>query len=108
MRRSDGGPDSAFSLEPKELKELVKSIREVEKAVGKVQYNAGKIESENIVFRRSLFIVEDVKKGERLTRKNVRCIRPGYGLPPKFLPKVLGKKAKKDIQRGTPLRLSLI
>ncbi len=103
LRRADGGPDAAFSLQPREFKELVKSVRQVEKAIGKVQYGAGKREKENIVFRRSLFVVKNIKKGEKFNRENIRCIRPGYGLAPLFLPKVLTKKAKSDIKRGTPL-----
>ncbi|MFH1841396.1 MAG: pseudaminic acid synthase [Candidatus Nealsonbacteria bacterium] len=108
LDRSEGGVDAAFSLEPKELKELVKSVREVEKAIGKVQYGFGQRESENVIFRRSLFVVKDIKKEEEFTRENVRCIRPGYGLAPKHLPEVLGKKAKEDIERGTPLNWDLI
>lgn len=108
LNRADKGPDAAFSLEPKELKELVQSVREVEKAIGKVQYGPGKRESENIVFRRSLFVVEDIKAGERFTQENVRSIRPGYGLAPKFLFKILGKRAKKNIKRGTPLNADLL
>lgn len=108
LKRSDGGPDANFSLEPEELKEMVKLIREAEKATGKVQYNPQKKESENLVFRRSLFAVKDIKKGKKLTRENVRCIRPGYGLAPKFLSKILGKKSKKSIKRGTPLAWKLI
>lgn len=108
LRRADGGPDAAFSLEPEEFKELIKSVREVEKAIGKVHYGAGKRESENIVFRRSLFVVEDIKAGEKFTRKNVRCIRPGYGLASKYLSEILGKKSKKSIKRGTPLKWDLI
>lgn len=108
LRRSDGGPDAGFSLEPKELKELVKSVREVEKAIGKVQYGSGKKESENVVFRRSLFVIKDIRVGEEFNRENVRCIRPGYGLAPRLLPEILGKKATKDIERGTPLSEDLI
>jgi pseudaminic acid synthase len=108
LRRADGGSDAAFSLEPEEFKELVKSVREVEKAVGKIQYGPGKGELENIVFRRSLFVVEDIKSGGKFTPRNVRCIRPGYGLAPKFLPEIRGRKAKKDIKRGTPLKWNLI
>ena len=103
LKRSDGGPDAGFSLEPKEFKEMVKSVREVEKAVGKAQYSVQKKESENIVFRRSLFVVKDAIKGEKFTRENVRCIRPGYGLAPRFLQKIIGKKSKKNIKKGTPL-----
>ena len=108
LRRSDGGPDAEFSLEPHEMKELVQAVRDTEKALGKVSYNIGKREAENIVFRRSLFVVEDIKKREKFTKENVKSIRPGYGLPPKELSKVLGKKAKKDIVRGTPLSKKLI
>jgi pseudaminic acid synthase len=108
INRATGGLDSAFSLEPAELRELIKTIREVEKAIGQPSYGAGVKESENIIFRRSLFTVKDIKKGEKLTRENVRCIRPGYGLDPKLLPDVLGKSAKINIKRGTPLNLKLI
>jgi len=108
LRRADGGPDAGFSLEPAEFKELVKSVREVEKAIGKAQYGSGKRESENIIFRRSLFVVKDVKKGEELTRENVRCIRPGHGLAPKFLHEILGKRASENIEQGTPLSWDLI
>ena len=103
LKRSDGGPDAIFSLEPHELKQLVSSVRDAEKAMGKVQYGVGKKEATNLIFKRSLFVVADVKAGEKFTKENVRCIRPGYGLASKELPKVLGKKAKKDILRGTPL-----
>ena len=108
LRRDDGGCDASFSLEPEEFKELIKSVREVEKAMGKVQYGAGKKESENIVFRRSLFVVKDMKEGEEFSSENVRYIRPGYGLALKFLPEILGKKARIDIERGTPLSHDLI
>ena len=108
LNRNEGGPDWSFSLEPREFKELVKTIREVECALGKPTYQPDKRESENIVFRRSLFVVANIKKREKLTRKNIRCIRPGYGLSPKFLEKVIGKIAKTDIGRGTPLAWKLI
>ncbi len=108
LNRADGGPDASFSIEPEELKQLVKSVRETEKAIGKVQYGSGKKESENIVFRRSLFAVKNIKAEEEFTRENVRCIRPGYGLAPKFLLEILGKKPIKDIKRGTPLIWDLV
>jgi len=108
LKRSDGGPDSAFSLEPEELRNLVQSIRDAEKSVGEVKYGAGKKEAENTIFKRSLFAVESIKRGQELTRKNIRSIRPGHGLDPKHLAKILGKKAKKDIKRGTPLSWPLI
>lgn len=103
LRRADGGPDSEFSLEPWEFKQLVKSVREVEVALGKPQYKAGEKESENIIFRRSLFITKDVKKGEKLTKDNVRSIRPGYGLPPRYLNDILNKKVNRSLKKGTPL-----
>lgn len=108
LKRSDGGLDASFSLEPKELKGLVDSIRVLEKSIGKPQFKSGKKESVNLVFRRSLFIVKDVKKGEIIDKKNVRSIRPGYGLPPKFLDNILGKKFKKDVKIGTPLSWKVI
>lgn len=108
LRRNDGGPDNSFSLEPKELRELVKSVREAEKAIGRVCYVPLEKEKANIVARRSLFVVRDVKAGQEFTQKNVRSIRPGYGLAPKFLPEILGKKATKDIEWGTPLSWSLV
>ena len=107
LRRIDGGPDANFSLEPEELKDLVKSIRIVEKSLGKPQFTPGKKESLNLIFRRSLFVVNDVKKGDKLNSLNIRCIRPGYGLQPKFFKKVIGKKFKKDVIRGTPLSYEL-
>lgn len=108
MKRSDGGPDAAFSLEPHELEELVKSVRRVEKSIGMPRFGACKRESTNLVFRRSLFAVEDIKNDEVFTNKNIRSIRPGYGLQPKFLRKILGKRAKRSIKRGTPLSWELI
>lgn len=108
LARDEGGPDSAFSLEPLEMKQMVDSIREVELAKGEPTYISGTKEAENIVFRRSLFVVKDIKNGEAFTKDNVRCIRPGYGLAPKYLPEVLGKAAKGDIVRGTPLIQDMI
>lgn len=108
LRRSDGGPDAEFSFEPAELKTLIQSIQEVEKAIGHVQYGSGQREKENIIFRRSLFVVKDIKAGEEFSQENIRSIRPGHGLSPKYLPEVLGKKAAKDIERGTPLSWNLI
>lgn len=108
LKRTDGGPDAVFSLEPKELKDLVKAIRIVEKSLGKPQLISGERESTNLIFRRSLFVIKDVKKGDKLSSINVRCIRPGYGMSPKFLNKVLGKKFKKDVKKGTPLSWNFI
>lgn len=100
--------DSAFSLDQLEFKELVKSVRDVEAALGKVSYGLSDKIKRNRQLCRSLFIVEDIKKGEFLTNKNIRSIRPGYGLPPKYLKDIIGKKAKKNSRKGTPLSWSLI
>lgn len=108
LDRSEGGPDAVFSLEPAELKELVRAVRDAQQALGKPTYETGKKESENKVFRRSIFVVNDIKKGEEFNRENTRVIRPGYGLEPKELPNVFGKTAKEDIARGTPLSWNLI
>lgn len=105
MSREIKTPDSFFSIEPHELKTLVENIRIAEKALGVVKYLLTSEEKKNKIFRRSLFAVEDIRKGEILTEGNVRSIRPGYGISPKYLKKVLGKKAKIDIARGTPIRL---
>lgn len=104
LDRKIGGPDSGFSLEPDEFKLMVDSIRIVEKALGRISYDLNKKSKKSREFSRSLFIVEDVKKGERFSENNVRSIRPGFGLHPRFLKKVIGKKASKNIERGTPLK----
>ncbi len=103
ISRKDPGPDAAFSMEPDEFRSMVEEIRSTEKALGRVRYGPTAHEKPSAVFRRSLFVVEDVEKGEMFTPKNVRSIRPGYGLPPKHLDEVLGRRARKDIDRGTPL-----
>ncbi|MEM7586229.1 MAG: pseudaminic acid synthase [Acidobacteriota bacterium] len=103
LSRSDSGPDSAFSLEPDEFKEMVDAVRTAEKALGVIRYGTGKRESASRSFRRSLFAVEDIPAGQRLTERTVRSIRPGDGLPPKHLPEVLERRAAVDISRGTPL-----
>jgi pseudaminic acid synthase len=103
LSRSIPGPDSSFSLEPHEFKSMVDAIRTTEKALGEVQYKVSEHESASRVFRRSLFVVRDMTAGEVLTEKNVRTIRPGYGLPPKDLKMLLGKKVNRDVKRGSPL-----
>lgn len=108
LKRADGGPDSSFSLEPHEFARMVKAIRATEAALGKPSYAQPASEKPNIVFRKSLFIVKDMKKGERFTAKNVRSIRPGNGMAPKFYRSVLGKRATRDIVRGTPLAKKLV
>ncbi len=108
LSRDFPGPDSAFSIEPHELKAMVEAVRAAEKTLGKVYYGVSEKEAKSRVFRRSLFVVKDVKAGEVFTEDNVRSIRPGHGLPPKFLKEVVGKKASCDIRRGTPLSWSHI
>jgi N-acetylneuraminate synthase len=108
MKRSDGGPDAAFSLEPQEFMHMVNSIRMIEGAIGVPSYERSTSERENIVFRKSLFVVKDVKRGDRFTSENVRSIRPGNGLPPKEYRAIIGKRASRDIARATPLSWKLI
>jgi N-acetylneuraminate synthase len=108
LARADGGPDAAFSLEPQELAALVKGVRVAHAALGREDYGHAASEKPNMKFRRSLYAVRDIASGEALTEQNVRSIRPGYGLAPKHLPKILGRKARCAIARGTPLSFDLI
>jgi sialic acid synthase SpsE len=108
LRRADGGPDSSFSMEPVEFKTMVADIRLVEQALGRVNYEPTPSERNSLVFRRSLFVVADIRKGEALNTSNVRAIRPGQGLHTRHLKDVLGRKAACDIARGTPLSWNLI
>ena len=108
LRRADGGPDSGFSMEPQEFKQMVDSIRNVEKALGKVSYELSDKMKANREFSRSLFAVKDIKKGEIITKDNVKSIRPGFGLHPKYLAEIIGCKAAEDIDRGTPFKLEFV
>jgi pseudaminic acid synthase len=108
LSRSVPGPDQAFSLEPLEFKAMVEAIRVAEKALGEVSYAVTEREQASRVFRRSLFVVEDMKAGDIFSEKNVRSIRPGFGLPPKYYDTLLGKHVKKDVKKGTPVRWGLI
>jgi pseudaminic acid synthase len=108
LSRSDPGPDSAFSLEPHEFKAMVDSVRVAEKALGEVHFGLSEKENSSRVFRRSLFVVKDMRKGEPFTATNVRSIRPGYGLHTRYLSDVLGNFAARDIEHGTPLSWELI
>ena len=101
--RSEVGPDSSFSMEPAEFREMVDAIRQVEKALGRVNYTLSEKEKVSCSHRRSLFVVKDMKAGEEFTNANVRSIRPGHGLPVKELDRILGRKATRDLERGTPL-----
>ena len=108
LDRNMGGPDSDFSMEPGEFKQMVDSIRNVEKALGNVTYELSDNVKANREFSRSLFVVEDMKKGEKITEDNVRSIRPGFGLHPKHLKEIIGKKINQDLSKGTPFDLSFI
>lgn len=96
-------PDAAFSLEPEEFKQMVKNIRDTEKALGEITYKLSARAERNRAFTRSLFAVKDIAKGDILTEENVRAIRPGYGLPSKYLKYLIGKRASKGFRKGTPL-----
>ncbi len=108
LDRSFGGPDAAFSMEPHEFSEMVSQIRNLEKAIGVADYTLSEKVIKNKQFARSLYLVEDVKNGEILTKENVRSIRPGFGMHPKHYKEILGKTVVKDIERGTPLSFDLI
>ena len=108
LNRADGGVDSAFSMEPYEMAQLVVETKRAWQALGKVSYGPIEAEKESIQFRRSLYVVQDLKAGDVLTRENLRAIRPGLGLPPKYLEQVLGKAVKQDVKRGTALAWSLL
>ena len=103
INKSIGGPDASFSIEPQEFKKMVNSIRDVEKALGETSYTLTDKIKESRIFSRSLFVVEDVQKGETISENNIRSIRPGYGLHPKYYTEVIGKTFTSDIKRGTPL-----
>jgi len=108
LSRSIPGPDSAFSLEPHEFRAMVDTIRSAEKALGQISYKVSEQEAKSRVFRRSLFVVRDIKKGEIFTEENVRSIRPGYGLHPRCLVEIVGARAARDVARGTPLTWEMV
>jgi sialic acid synthase SpsE len=108
LSRKDPGPDSTFSTEPHEFKIMVDDIRTVEKALGKVTFEITEKQKENRVFRRSLFVVRDIKKGEFFSAENVRSIRPGHGMHTRYLDQVLGRKSLQDVKKGTPLSPELV
>lgn len=105
LSREIKNPDSCFSMEPQEFKEMIIQVREVEKARGTVSYGVSKQEESNACFRRSLFVVKDIAQGETITPENIRSIRPAYGMKPKYYKEVLGKTANKALKAGTPLRM---
>ncbi len=108
LSRADGGVDSAFSMEPEEMAQLVRECETAAQAMGTVCYEVQEQEKKSLQFRRTLYIVEDMQKGDMITETNMRCIRPGLGLPPKYYDVLLGKKVNRDIRRGTGLRWDMI
>ncbi len=108
LDKTIGGPDATFSLEPHEFKQMVNSVRDAEQAVGKVDYSMSQKKKDSKLLGRSLFIVENIRAGEKLTEENVRSIRPGYGMAPKHLANVLNKRAVRDLAKGTPLTWDVI
>lgn len=108
LDKSIGGPDAHFSLDEKEFKQMVDAVRTAEKMLGKIEYEMTEKKKASREFARSLFAVKDIKKEELITEKNVRSIRPGYGMHPKYYSQIIGKKAVIDIEKGTPLLWNMI
>jgi N-acetylneuraminate synthase len=108
LRRADGGVDSNFSLEPEELGTLVTETERAWQSLGGVRYGPTDAEQGSLAFRRSIYLAEDVKEGEQLTLQNLRCIRPGAGLPPKYFEMLLGRRIGRDAKKGTPMTWDLI
>lgn len=108
ISREIENPDASFSMTPQEYKSMVEDIRRVEAALGEPKYGVSKQEESSVVFRRSVFAVKDIAKGQKLDEDNIRIIRPGYGLKPKYMQDIVGMKADRDIQRGTPVSFDLL
>ena len=107
LDKSIGGPDASFSLDEEEFTKMVDAVREAEKAMGNVDYTLTEKQIKGKDFSRSLYVVKDIKKGEKITKENVRSIRPGFGLHPKQLPEILGKTANEDMEKGDRVKLEL-
>jgi len=108
LSRADGGVDSAFSMEPDEMKALVVETERAWQALGEVKYGPTEKEKASLKFRRSIYVAKDIKAGEKFTKENIRVIRPGYGLEPKYFEKIIGLTAKRDLKAGTPLSFDLL
>ena len=108
LDRAIENPDSSFSMNPEEFAQMVKDVRQAEKAIGKVSYGVTEQEKSSMVFRRSIFCVKDIEPGEILTEENIRVIRPGYGMAPKYYEEILGQRALQKIERGTPIEHRMI
>lgn len=108
LRRADGGVDSSFSLEPEELRALVVETERAWQSLGRVTYGPSEAEKKSLVFRRSIYIAEDLKAGDVLTPENLRCVRPGMGLLPKYYEMLLGRRVNQDVKKGTPMGWGLV
>jgi pseudaminic acid synthase len=108
LDKSIGGPDAHFSLDEKEFTEMVTAVRKAEQMIGNVDYEMTEKKKKSRQFSRSLFVVKDVKAGEKITKNNVRSIRPGFGMQPKYFPEIVGKQFKIDIEKGTPISFEII
>ena len=108
LNKSIGGPDAHFSLDEKEFTEMVKAVRKAEQMMGVAEYEMTEKKKKSRQFSRSLFVVEDVKKGDVITKSNVRSVRPGFGLHPLYLSKIIGKKFNQDLEKGTPMSFNFI
>lgn len=108
LGREIENPDASFSMTPGEYKQMVSDIRQAERAIGRVSYGVSEQEKSNLFFRRSIFCVKDIKKGEKISEENVRIIRPGQGLHPRYYPQILGQRALCDMKRGMPLNFEMI
>jgi pseudaminic acid synthase len=108
LNRADGGVDSTFSMEPEEMTQLVAEAERAWQALGRVSYGTTDAEKASLVFRRSIYVAEDMKAGDTFTAKNLRCVRPGMGLPPKFYDMLLGRRVNQDVRKGTPMDWSLL
>jgi N-acetylneuraminate synthase len=108
LDRSGGGPDDSFSLEPAELAALVSGTRTAWEALGQVDYGRKSSEQGNVQFRRSLYFVKDLQAGDVITEDAVRSVRPGYGLAPKFLPEVIGKRVVRDVEKNTAVKREVL
>ncbi len=108
LRRSDGGVDSAFSLEPEELRALVIETERAWQSLGQVTYGPSEEEKKSLIFRRSIYIARDLKAGDVLTPENLRCVRPGLGLAPKHYETLLGRRVNQDVKKGTPMGWALV
>jgi len=108
LRRADGGVDSSFSLEPAELNSLVVETERAWQSLGAVRFGATQAEKASHAFRRSIYIAKDINAGEELTTENLRCVRPGMGLPPKYYDVLLGRRVNRKVIKGTPMSWDLL